>query len=116
VSSIASAESDANKLHSYLDSVHSLCPSEDAFNSSSHGRKQRHSDALTVLLCIVHALPRASRCQNLLNQIYNPHDILPTRWMSWNFHRYWTVSGRNDDIIQSARDAVFQYYKVCVLK
>jgi len=29
------------------------------------------------------------------------------------FHAKWTLHGWNDHIIQSARDAVFDYYKVC---
>jgi len=108
---ITSPESSVNKSFSSLRFPHSLCPSEDVFNSSGN-RKQGHSEALAVLLCIVHALPRACSSRPLLYQIFNPGGHLPCHWMSWNFHHYWTLNGWNDDIIQSARDAVLQYYKV----
>ena len=32
----------------------------------------------------------------------------------WNFHADWTLDGWNDHIIQPARDAVLDYYKVSV--
>jgi len=44
--------------------------------------------------------------------------IFSTRYgydSSWNFHKIWTLDGWNDHIIQPARDAVLDYYKVRTL-
>ena len=34
------------------------------------------------------------------------------RWSGRNFHGYWNLDGWNDEIIQLARDAVLEYYRV----
>ena len=71
-------------------------------------RKMEHSNTISVLLCIAHALPLACMSKGMLKFIYDKSfEHIP------NFHEKWTLDGWNDDIIQPARDAVLSYYKVC---
>jgi len=72
--------------------------------------KQKHSSAI-ALLCIAHVLPLACNSENIIKHIYLEHPN--SRWER-NFHAMWTLGGQNDNIIQPARNAVLNYYKVYV--
>ena len=75
-------------------------------------RKKLHSRALSALLCLTHVLPLACESKMTISSIFS------TRYgydSSWNFHKIWTLDGWNDHIIQPARDAVLDYYKVRTL-
>ena len=86
-------------------SLFSLCPSADAFHRATDSDKKTHSNVLFALLCIAHALPLACESENIMDYILGEK---PMR----NFHGTWTLDGWNDEIIQPARDAVLNYYKV----
>jgi len=76
-------------------------------------KKRNHSKTLSVLLYIAHLLPLACKSDEILEYIFRRED----RRRSWrgprNFHTDFTLNGWNDHIIQPARDAVLDYYKVC---
>ena len=76
---------------------------------------RNHSKTLSVLLYIAHLLPLAWISEDILKDILLPED----RTEGWkgpvNFHATFTLNGWNDHIIQPARDAVLDYYKVCTL-
>jgi len=91
----------------------SLFQSADAFHKANDLSKKAHSDAISALLCIAHALPLACKSEKIMEKI-----LLNRHWdleYPCSFHEIWPLDGRNDDIIQPARDAVLNYYKVCVL-
>jgi len=71
-------------------------------------RKKEHSSAISVLLCIAHVLPLACKSEYIIGGIFLDHKRL-----SRNFHAKWLLDGWNDSVIQPARDAVLNYYKVC---
>jgi len=74
-------------------------------------KKKAHSENLSVLLYIAHLLPLAWMSEDILYFIFSPEcteDWRPPR----NFHAEYTLNGWNDHIIQPARDAVLDYYKV----
>jgi len=72
-------------------------------------RKKEHSSAISVLLCIAHVLPLACKSEYIIGGIFLDHKRL-----SRNFHAKWLLDGWNDSVIQPARDAVLNYYKVRV--
>jgi len=71
------------------------------FNSSDDNAKKAYSDTLSAMIYIAHVLPRAgiSPFLRLLISL-------------GNYHFKWPLNGWNDEIIQPARDAVLEYYKV----
>lgn len=89
-----------------------LCSTEDEFNSVSdfESAKSCISNILSTLLCIAHVLPLACRSEEVLTEIFNPNSRYSHR--EQNFHEQWILNGWCDPIIQPARDAVLEYYKV----
>jgi len=85
------------------------CQNADTFNSSDEDTKRKYSEVLCSLLCIAHVLPLAQKSQELLKEIYNGWQ---NEFLQQHFHKRWTLDGWNDHIIQPARDAVLEYYKV----
>lgn len=84
----------------------------DSFHEVDDEVKEGHSTALSVLLCLAHVLPLSCESKNIMRNIFLPLDRMgPWDWPN-NFHRRWTLDGWNDNIIQPARDAVLDYYKV----
>jgi len=87
------------------------CQNADMFNSLDEDAKRKYSEVLSALLCIAHILPLVQKSSKLLQEIlyfddrssYEPRN---------SFHTRWTLDGWNDHIIQPARDAVLEYYKV----
>jgi len=74
-------------------------------------KKRNHSKTLLVLLYIPHLLPLACMSKDILEYIFRPKCI--HRWQRpHNFHATFTLDLWNDHIIQPARDAVLDYYKV----
>ena len=69
-------------------------------------KKKEHSRTLSALFCIAHVFPLAYKSENVLI-------CIPGETSKKNFHAKWALDGWNDDIIQPARDAVLNYYKVC---
>jgi len=78
-------------------------------------KKKAHSRNLLVLLYIAHLLPLACNSDKIMGYIFHTED----RSIRWhgprNFHAVFTLNGWNDHIIQPARDAVLDYYKVRTL-
>jgi len=93
---------------SCTDKCHSLCPS--AFHRATDSDKKTHSNVLFALLCIAHTLPLACESETIIEYIFSGNIL--GREPIWNFHAKWTLDGWNDEIIQPARDAVLNYYKV----
>jgi len=62
-----------------------------------------------ALLCITHVLPLACKSDGIVRRVF-----LKLKGWEWeqDFHVKWTLDGWNDHIIQPARDAVLNYYKV----
>ena len=88
-----------------------IFPSADAFHTADDLSKERHSETISALLCIAHALPLACKSEKIMESI-----LLDHHWglgYEYNFHERWHLDGWNDDVIQPARDAVLHYYKVC---
>jgi len=78
----------------------------------AHGlSKAEHSETISVLLYIAHALPLACKSEKIMESIFPNH-----RWglYACSFHQKWRLDGWNDVVIQPARDAVLNYYKVRV--
>ena len=97
---------------------YTLCPTERIFNLSADDVKEQHSNILSALLCIAHALPLACRSEETLADIFtntymDSNGFEETRSVQ-DFHGCWTLDGWNDGIIQPARDAVLHYYEVCI--
>jgi len=74
-------------------------------------QKRNHSKKLSVLLYIAHLLPLSWMSEGILKCIFRPE------WTEgWppprNFHADFTLDGWNNSIIQPARDAALDYYKV----
>jgi len=74
-------------------------------------KKRGHSQTLLALLYIAHLLPLAWWSEEILNYIFRPG------WTEIGlhpcyFHADFNLDGWNDYIIQPARDAVLDYYKV----
>jgi len=78
-------------------------------------KERNHSKKLSVLLYITHVLPLACKSEEILKYIFLPED----RTEGWedppNFHANFPLNGWNNHIIQPARDAVLDYYKVRTL-
>jgi len=76
--------------------------------------KRNHSDTLSVLLYIAHVLPLACKSHAIVGHILRTEGrSYSSRWRApRNFHAKFTLNGWNDHIIQPARDAVLDYYKV----
>lgn len=91
----------------------SLCASADAFNNANNMTKTLHSNTLSALLCIAHVLPLACESDEVLELIFLPEDCDTHEKFPPNFHAHFTLNGWNNHIIQPARDAVLDYYKVC---
>ena len=90
----------------------SLCQSADEFHMAEDSKKRDHSERLSGLLYIAHLLPVACKSEKILEYMFLPED----RSKGWedpvNFHANFPLNGWNDHIIQPARDAVLDYYKV----
>ena len=93
----------------------SLLQSADEFHVAEDQKKKAHSKTLSFLLYIAHLLPLACKSEEILEYIF----LSEHRTDSWedppNFHADFTLNGWNDHIIQPARDAVLDYYKVRTL-
>jgi len=90
-----------------------LCPSADEFHKADNLEKEIHSMGLSALLCITHVLPLACKYDIIFEHIFLSEDSSTVWKRQRNFHAKWTLDGWNDHIIQPARDAVLDYYKVC---
>ena len=107
----------SKSCYSCADHCHyfSLCQSADEFHMAEHRSKRYHSENLSVLLYIAHLLPLVCKSEEILEYIFLPED----RTEGWkyppNFHANFPLNGWNDHIIQPARDAVLDYYKVRTL-
>jgi len=102
-----------SSLHSALEkkkcsSIFSAVEKKKLSGILSALEKKKRSSILSAMLCLAHALPLACRSESVMKCIFL-HSI---REGSRNFHADWTLDGRNNDIIQPARDAVLNYYKV----
>jgi len=96
-------------------SLFSLCKSADESDMAEDKKKRNHSKTLSVLLYIVHLLPLACKSEEILEYIFLPEDRTEGWEASRNFHADFPLNGWNDHIIQPARDAVLDYYKVRTL-
>ena len=74
-------------------------------------RKMRHSEIISALLYIAHALPLACKSEKIMKSILDHDSGLG---YAYSFHERWPLDGWNDNVIQPARDAVLNYYKVRV--
>jgi len=90
----------------------SLCQSTDEFHMADDEKKREHSENLSVLLCIAHLLPLARKSDAIMGYIFHTEDRSRRQHGPRNFHTKFTLNGWNDHIIQPARDAVLDYYKV----
>jgi len=75
-------------------------------------KKQNHSKTLSVLLYFAHLLPLAYNSEGILESIFLPEDHTKGWKNPPNFHADFPLNGWNDHIIQPARDAVLDYYRV----
>jgi len=66
------------------------------------------SNGSAMLSVITHVLPLACMSGGILKKIF-----IDRCCQMENFHAKWTLDGQSDHIIQPARDAVLDYYKVC---
>jgi len=89
-----------------------LLQSADAFHTAKDLSKTRHSEAISILLYTAHALPLACKSKRLLKSIC--HDNYRGFGCEGSFHQRWPLDGWNDNVIQPARDAVLNYFKVHV--
>lgn len=88
----------------------SVCLTEDEFNSYDVSVRSCFSDILSTLICIAHVLPLACKSEKVLEEIFDSNN----KWLrKRTFHQIWTLNGWCDHVIQPARDAVLEYYKVC---
>ena len=71
------------------------------FDRASELTKQKYSETLLALGYFTHVLPLSCKDAIILLWIFHKR-----------FHRRWILDGWNDHIIQPARDAVLDYYKV----
>jgi len=75
-------------------------------------QKQRHFKKLLILLYIAHLLPLACKSDAIMGNIFRKEDPSSPWYGPRNFHANFTLDRWNDYIIQPARDAVLDYYKV----
>lgn len=83
--------------------IFSLCRNINEFDRADNYQKNAHFRSLSTLRCITHALPLSCKDKTILR-------LIPDKY----FHQEWTLDGWNEDIIQPARDAVLNYYTVCI--
>jgi len=94
----------------------SLCQSADEFNMAEDKEKRNHSKKLLVLIYIAHVLHIACMSEYTLLYIFHTNEGEQWNWPGpRNFHGNFILDGWNDHIIQPARDAILDYYKVCTL-
>jgi len=107
----------SNIIISCTDQSHyfSLCQSADEFHMADDKKKRNHSKSLLFLLYIAHLLPLACESEEIMGFIYYCKDRSRRWYGRENFHATFTLAGWNDHIIQPARDAVLNYYKVRTL-
>ena len=100
--------------YSCADQCHyfSLCQSADEFHMADDKKKREHSENLSVLLCIAHLLPLARKSDAIMGYIFHTEDRSRRQHGPRNLHTKFTLNRWNDHIIQPARDAVLDYYKV----
>ena len=89
-----------------------LCSSKCRSISSTDEVKQKHSDILSAMLGIAHVLPLACKSEIIVKDILMPGHLAQEDEVLRSFHGRWTLGGWDDHIIQTARDAVLEYYKV----
>jgi len=78
-------------------------------------KKRDHSQTLLLLIYIAHLLPLACKSDEIMGYIFHTKRH-GSRWHGpMNFHANFTLNGWNNHIIQPARDAVLDYYKVRTL-
>jgi len=75
-------------------------------------KKRNHSTSLLFLLYIAHLLPLACKSEDILEEIFHTGRRSSSWGVQINFHANFTLNGWNDHIIQPAREAVLDYYKV----
>jgi len=75
-------------------------------------KRRHHFKNLSALLCVTHVLPLACKSEEIMRYIFRPEDCTQLWPPPLNFHAIFTLDGWNDHIIQPARDAVLDYYKV----
>ena len=110
--------SGSNIIISCTDQSHyfSLYQSADEFHMADDEKKQDHSKSLLFLLYIAHLLPLACKSDEIVEYIFHKDEDGEFSWPGpRNFHANFTLNGWNDHIIQPARDAVLDYYKVRTL-
>jgi len=74
--------------------------------------RRSHSLILLALLYIAHVLPLACKSDKIIGYIFHTEDCTLHWHDPKNFHTNFTLNGWNDHVIQPARDAVLDYYKV----
>jgi len=82
----------------------SLCRSANEFDAADDCKKKAHSEALLALRCITHTLPLACRSKLILH--FAPYK---------RFLDTWNLDGWNDHSLKPARDAILDYYQVCLM-
>ena len=75
-------------------------------------KKRNHSKSLLFLLYTAHLLPLACKSDAIVGYISHTKDCGSHWYAPRNFHADFKLNGWNDHIIQPARDAVLDYYKV----
>jgi len=90
----------------------SIRQSTDWFHMANDENKREHSENLSVLLYIAHLLPFACMSNYILGYIFLPEDLTKSWGNLRKFHANFPLNGWNDHIVQPARDAVLDYYKV----
>jgi len=76
-------------------------------------KKRGHSKNLSVFLYIADVLPQACKSEHILRYIFDAKGHSRPWHALQTFHANFILDGWNDHIIQPARDAVLNYYKVC---
>jgi len=90
----------------------SLLQSADEFHVAEDQKKTAHSKSLLFLLYTAHLLPLACKSEKIMRYICYPEDRSRCWCGPQNFHAKFPLNGWNDHIIQPARDAALNYYKV----
>jgi len=85
----------------------SSCLNADEFHTTEDEKKKDHPPVRVI----THVIPLAGKSDAILGQIL----LLETRpgKRARNFHKTYEVGGWDDHIIQPARGAILDYYKVC---
>jgi len=90
----------------------SLCRSAEELYVAEDETKRNHTKNVLVLLYITHVLRHACKSAKIMRHIFHTEDRNRRWYNQKNFHANFTLDGWNDRIIQPARDAVLDYYKV----